>query len=59
MKFMNNPIKLDGIKTAKKKKRLEEALKRNILRRKQQSIQRQHAETRLNQSEGDANNDNV
>jgi len=56
---MNNPIKLDGIKAAKKKKRLEEALKRNILRRKQQSIQRQHAETRLNQSEGDANNDNV
>lgn len=59
MKFMNNPIKLDATQAAQKKKRLEDALKRNILRRKQQSMQRQQTEAHLTKPEGDDANDNV
>lgn len=57
---MNNPGKSDVLKASEKKQRLEEALKRNILRRKKQINQRSQAlKTPVNKSERDINNDNV
>lgn len=56
---MNNPTKSADLKASEKKKRLENALKRNMLRRKEQSNQRNQSDKQLNKIERDLNDDNV
>jgi hypothetical protein len=56
---MNHPTKLDEIKASERKKRLEAALKRNMLRRKEQSNQRSESNTQTNTTERSINDDNV
>lgn len=53
---MNNPIKSLSSKTEERKKRLEAALRRNILRRKAQSLKRDEIEPKLKRG---ATHDNV
>lgn len=48
---MHNPSKSAVLKTSEKQKRLEAALKRNIMRRKEQTTQRHQAQTTLNKNE--------
>jgi hypothetical protein len=56
---MNNSTKSGDLKASEKKKRLETALKRNMLRRKEQSNQRSQADSKLTNIERGLNNDNV
>jgi hypothetical protein len=56
---MNHPTKLAEIKASERKKRLEAALKRNMLRRKEQSNQRSESNTQTNTTERSINDDNV
>lgn len=56
---MNHPSKLDATKASEKKKRLEAALKRNMLRRKEQSNQRNESNNQPINTERGINDDNV
>lgn len=56
---MNIPTKSAASKASENQKRLEAALKRNILRRKEQVNQRNHSHTTLNKNERGINHDNV
>ncbi|WP_350332470.1 hypothetical protein [Candidatus Bodocaedibacter vickermanii] len=56
---MNHPTKLSEIKASERKKRLEAALKRNMLRRKEQSNQRNESNNQPINTERGINNDNV
>ena len=56
---MNHPTKLSEIKASERKKRLEAALKRNMLRRKEQSNQRNESNNQSINTERGINNDNV
>lgn len=56
---MHNPTKSAVLKTSEKQKRLEAALKRNMLRRKEQVNQRHQAQATLNKNERGINHDNV
>ena len=56
---MNLPPKLGEIKASERKKRLEGALKRNMLRRKEQSNQRNESNNQPSTTERGTNDDNV
>lgn len=56
---MNHPTKLGEIKASERKKRLEAALKRNMLRRKEQSNQRNEPNNQPINTERGINDDNV
>jgi hypothetical protein len=56
---MHNPTKSAVLKASEKQKRLEAALKRNMLRRKEQVNQRHHAQATLNKNGRGINHDNV
>jgi hypothetical protein len=56
---MNNSPKSGDFKASEKKKRLEAALKRNMLRRKEQSNQRSQVDRTITNIERGLNNDNV
>jgi hypothetical protein len=56
---MNHTPKLGEIKASERKKRLEAALKRNVLRRKEQSNQRNESNNQPSTTERGTTNDNV
>jgi hypothetical protein len=56
---MNNSTKSGDLKASEKKKRLEAALKRNMLRRKEQSNQRSQSDNPTTKIERSINDDNV
>ncbi len=56
---MHNPTKSAVLKASEKQKRLEAALKRNMLRRKEQVNQRHRAQATFNKNERGINHDNV
>ena len=56
---MNHPTKLGETKASARKKRLEAALKRNMLRRKEQSSQRNQSINQPINTERGINDDNV
>lgn len=56
---MNNSKKPVDTKASEKKKRLEAALKSNMLRRKEQSNQRSQTNDQFNKTERGITNDNV